>query len=80
MGTELYRQTKFGDSLVSALEELVDSDKIAPDLAIKVLSEVSALTQPIWSWYRCGHESDEVCWACSLTRYSNVLLWFFQLQ
>lgn len=42
MSAELYRQTKLGDSLVSALEDLLDSQKITPDLAIKVLSEVNA--------------------------------------
>ena len=41
MSTEVYRQTKLGDALVSALEDLLDSGKITPDLAIKVLSEVS---------------------------------------
>ena len=41
MSIELYRQTKLGDSLVSALEDLLDSGKITPDLAIKVLSEVN---------------------------------------
>ncbi len=40
MSTEIYRQTKLGDALVSALEELLDNEKITPDLAIKVLSEV----------------------------------------
>lgn len=40
MSTELYRQTKLGDSLVSALEDLLDNDKITGELAIKVLSEV----------------------------------------
>ncbi|DBA76408.1 TPA: hypothetical protein ACH3X1_010113 [Trebouxia sp. C0004] len=40
MSAEIYRQTKLGDSLVSALEVLVESDKITADLAIKVLSEV----------------------------------------
>ena len=42
MSIELYRQTKLGDSLVSALETLLDSGKITPDLAIKVLSEVNS--------------------------------------
>ena len=41
MSTEIYRQTKLGDSLVSALEDLLEKEKITPDLAIKVLSEVS---------------------------------------
>ncbi len=45
MSTEVYRQTKLGDSLVSALEDLLDNGKITPDLAIKVLSEVSPVTQ-----------------------------------
>lgn len=40
MSAEIYRQTKLGDSLVSALEVLVESDKITAELAIKVLSEV----------------------------------------
>lgn len=45
MTTEVYRQTKLGDALVSALEDLLDSSKMTPELAIKVLSEVSvALT------------------------------------
>ena len=48
MSAEIYRQTKLGDSLVSALEVLVESDKITPELAIKVLSEVC---------YSCGHLS-----------------------
>ena len=43
MTTELYRQTKLGDALVSALEDLLDNEKITPDLAIKVLSEVSVV-------------------------------------
>lgn len=41
MTTEIYRKTKLGDSLVAALEDLLDARKIDPDLAIKVLSEVS---------------------------------------
>ena len=40
MTTELYRQTKLGDSLVAALEDLLDAGKIDADLALKVLSEV----------------------------------------
>ncbi len=43
MSAEIYRQTKLGDSLVSALEVLVESDKITAELAIKVLSEVCCL-------------------------------------
>ena len=43
MSTEIYRQTKLGDALVSALEELLENEKITPDLAIKVLSEVRIL-------------------------------------
>ena len=39
--TEVYRQTKLGDSLVAALEDLLDAGKIDADLALKVLSEVS---------------------------------------
>ena len=41
MTTEVYRKTKLGDSLVAALEDLMDAEKIDGDLAIKVLSEVS---------------------------------------
>lgn len=48
MSAEIYRQTKLGDSLVSALEVLVESDKITAELAIKVLSEVC---------YPCGRLS-----------------------
>ena len=40
MTTEVYRRTKLGDSLVTALEDLLDARKIDPDLAVKVLSEV----------------------------------------
>lgn len=39
MSVEIYRQTKLGDSLVAALEDLLDNGKITPELAIKVLSE-----------------------------------------
>lgn len=41
MTTEIYRRTKLGDSLVAALEDLLDAEKIDGDLAIKVMSEVS---------------------------------------
>ena len=39
--TEVYRQTKLGDSLVTALEDMLDAGKIDPDLAMKVLSQVN---------------------------------------
>ena len=39
--SEIYRQGKLGDCLVEALDELIKNEKISPDLAYKVLSEVS---------------------------------------
>lgn len=41
MTAEVYRKTKLGDSLVAALEDLMDAEKIDAELAVKVLSEVS---------------------------------------
>ena len=40
MSLQHYRTTKFGECLVDSLDELVTSEKISPELAIKVLSEV----------------------------------------
>lgn len=40
MSYQLYRQSKLGDSLVEALDQLVTEGKITPDLALKVLAEV----------------------------------------
>lgn len=39
MSYELYRQTKIGESLVEALDELVSEEKIPPDMAMKVLEQ-----------------------------------------
>ena len=36
----LYRHTKLADSLVEALGELIDSDKIQPEMGLKVLDKV----------------------------------------
>lgn len=36
----LYRQSRLGDALVEALDELVKGGKLPPDLALKVLGEV----------------------------------------
>lgn len=39
MSYELYRQTKIGESLVEALDELVSEDKLPPEMAMKVLEQ-----------------------------------------
>lgn len=39
MSYELYRQTKIGESLVEALDELVSEEKLPPDMAMKVLEQ-----------------------------------------
>ena len=57
MTTEVYRQTKLGDALVSALEDLLDSSKMTPELAIKVLSEVSVALTVLCSRLGC-HPTD----------------------
>lgn len=57
MTTEVYRQTKLGDALVSALEDLLDSSKMTPELAIKVLSEVSVALTVVRSRLGC-HPTD----------------------
>ena len=36
---QLYRQSKLGDCLVEALDDLINAGKLNPDLAIRVLSE-----------------------------------------
>lgn len=55
MSAEIYRQTKLGDSLVSALEVLVESEKITAELAIKVLSEVCYNSQACLSLVSRAH-------------------------
>jgi hypothetical protein len=40
MSTHLYRESKLGDSLVEALDILVDEGKIPPQLALRILAEV----------------------------------------
>lgn len=45
LNSSIYRQSKLGDSLVEALDVLIKDGKVTPDLAYKVLSEVSHLTQ-----------------------------------
>ena len=40
MSYQLYRQSKLGDCLVEALDDLINADKITPPLAMKVLGEV----------------------------------------
>ncbi|KAK9839637.1 hypothetical protein WJX81_002206 [Elliptochloris bilobata] len=40
--TQLYRQSRLGDSLVEALDVLVEAEKITPELAMKVLAEFDA--------------------------------------
>ena len=54
MSVEIYRQTKLGDSLVAALEDLLDNGKITPELAIKVLSEVRLCRQDaVYMFHLC---------------------------
>ena len=56
MTSELYRKTAVGDALVNALDELIDQEKIHPDLALKVVEQVisvcaccvSALHSMLW--------------------------------
>ena len=53
---ELYRRTSIGIALTDALDELVSSGQVDPQLALKVLANVS-------------HASEVDGWAdCSLTR------------
>jgi hypothetical protein len=40
MSYEHYRESKLGDSLVDALREMVEQDRISGELALKVLVEV----------------------------------------
>lgn len=40
---QLYRQTKLGDCLVESLDELINDEKLTPDLAIRILSEYDAV-------------------------------------
>lgn len=40
MSAHLYRQSKLGDSLVEALDQLVDEGKIPGELALKVMQQV----------------------------------------
>ena len=48
----LYRQTALGDALVESLDALITEGKIAPDLALKVLAEVSTMRD--WKNVLCG--------------------------
>lgn len=40
MSYQVYRQSKLGDCLVEALDELITNEKITPPLAMKILAEV----------------------------------------
>jgi len=40
--THLYRQSKIGDSLVEALDTLVDSGKLPGNLALRIMQEVGS--------------------------------------
>lgn len=40
--THLYRQSKIGDSLVEALDALVDSGKLPGNLALRIMQEVGS--------------------------------------
>ena len=40
MSYQVYRQSKLGDCLVEALDELITNEKITPALAMKILAEV----------------------------------------
>lgn len=42
----LYRQSKLGQSLVDALDQLVEEGKLPPQLALRVLDEVRVLAAP----------------------------------
>lgn len=80
MSAEIYRQTKLGDSLVSALEVLVESDKITADLAIKVLSEVrypsGRLSAACMRFYVMVSDFSVLCslTRCVLSYFSNETL------
>lgn len=39
MSYQLYRQSKLGDCLVEALDDLITNEKITPPLAMKILAE-----------------------------------------
>jgi hypothetical protein len=41
MSYQIYRQSKVGDCLVEALDEMVSNDKIPGELATKILAEVT---------------------------------------
>lgn len=41
MSYQVYRQSKLGDCLVEALDELITNEKITPALAMKILAEVA---------------------------------------
>lgn len=42
----LYRQSKLGQSLVDALDQLVEEGKLPPQLALRVLDEVRPAGSP----------------------------------
>ena len=44
MALQLYRQSKLGDCLAEALDEMVGEDKITGELATKVMAEVCCST------------------------------------
>ena len=69
MSTELYRRTKLGDSLVSALEDLLDKNKLTTELAIKVLSEVCTSLAVLKSTVVSVSTTSHMCFlTCSSTR------------
>lgn len=37
--TQLYRESKLGDSLVDALDDLITAEKITPTLAMRILDQ-----------------------------------------
>lgn len=47
MSYELYRQTKIGESLVEALDELVSEDKLPPEMAMKVLEQFDKVREGV---------------------------------
>ncbi len=47
---QLYRQSKLGDCLVEALDDLINAGKLNPDLAMRVLTEYDTVRQTLPPW------------------------------
>ena len=44
---QLYRQSKLGDCLVEALDDLINAGKLNPDLAMRVLTEYDTVRRTL---------------------------------